>query len=277
MLTGKKLIKDIDDCQLDYGEIALWWLGQSSFVAKMGDAVIYIDPFLSPHPKRLIKPLLKPQQINHADLVLGTHDHTDHIDRKTWPTLAQASTIARFVVPELIRKRLIRDLKIPADRFVGLDDGTSAELSGVKIIGIAAAHEFLDQNPKTGQHPYLGYLIEGNGCCIYHTGDCCIYEGLITKLKPWNLDLLLVPINGRDAQRLAAGTIGNMTYQEAADLAGAIKPSLTIPTHYDMFAHNAADPQLFLDYMRVKYPKLPAQTCTHTQKIIITQPPYQTN
>ena len=47
-----------------------------------------------------------------------------------------------------------------------------------------------------------------------------------------------------------------MTYQEAADLAGALQPKLTIPTHYDMFAMNSLDPKLFFDYMKVKYPQL---------------------
>ena len=53
-----------------------------------------------------------------------------------------------------------------------------------------------------------------------------------------------------DAERLAVGCVCNMTYQEAVDLAGAVDPRLTIPTHFDMFENNSEDPQLFLDYLR---------------------------
>ena len=59
-----------------------------------------------------------------------------------------------------------------------------------------------------------------------------------------------------DARRLKRHCIGNMTYQEAADLAGALQPGLTVPAHYDMFAMNSLNPKLFFDYMKVKYPTL---------------------
>jgi len=45
------------------------------------------------------------------------------------------------------------------------------------------------------------------------------------------------------------------TRPEAVDLAGELQPRLTVPSHYDMFAHNSADPKLFADYMDVKYPE----------------------
>ena len=58
-----------------------------------------------------------------------------------------------------------------------------------------------------------------------------------------------------------------MTYQEAADLAGAVRPGLTIPTHFDMFAGNTENPQLFADYMAVKYPDLPVRICRYGDRI----------
>jgi L-ascorbate metabolism protein UlaG (beta-lactamase superfamily) len=220
--------------------------------------------------------LLVPEQARHADFVLGSHDHGDHLDRAVWPRLAAASPRARFVVPECLREQLARELGIPIGRFIGLDDGRSWEGGGLRITGIAAAHEFLDRDPATGQHPYLGYVLEGNGCTLYHSGDTCIYEGLLTKLGRWSFDaaqdasfdVVVLPINGRDARRLASGIIGNMTYQEAADLAGSLRPRLTIPAHYDMFTFNREDPDLFMAYMRVKYPGLETRLCEHGEQVI---------
>ncbi len=269
MLTGQALLADVRRCLPRRGACALWWLGQMSFIVKLGRTVIGIDLFLSPHPRRQIPALLAPDQATGFDLLIGTHDHTDHIDRKAWPAIARASPAARFVVPAFVLPKLARDLRIPPDRFIGLDDGTCAEARGIHLTGVASAHEFLDRDPATGRHPYLGCVIEANGFRLYHSGDCCVYEGLQTRLACRPLDLAILPINGRDAVRLASGCLGNMTYQEAADLAGALRPGLTIPGHYDMFAANAENPRLFLDYMRVKYPRLKTRLGRYGEHLVL--------
>jgi L-ascorbate metabolism protein UlaG (beta-lactamase superfamily) len=256
MQTGRGLTNDVSACSPENGQLALWWLGQHSFILKLGAKTIYLDPFISDHANRLVAPLMKAADIASADFITGSHDHTDHIDRGAWPSIATASPKARFIVPVLIRDGLVRDLKIPVERFIGMDDGQTVEVDGLRITAVASAHELLDRDPATGHYPYLGFVIEGNGCVIYHSGDTCNYEGLQTKLSRWKFDVLFLPINGRDARRLASGCIGNMTYQEAADLAGALAPKVTIPGHYGMFNKNTVDPQLFVDYMKVKYPSL---------------------
>ncbi len=254
MKSGRELISEIDSARVEPGEVMLWWLGQQGYVAKTDSTVIYIDAFLSPLPDRLIKPFLSPQEVTNASLILGTHDHADHIDRDSWPAMAQASPQAKFVVPRLLLEGLSKDLGIPRQRFIGLDDGESTEACGMKITGIAAAHEFLDRDKATGMYPHLGYVIEAAGRTFYHGGDGCVYEGLVTKLRKWRLDAVMLPINGRDAERLSKNIIGNMTYQEAADLAGAVSAGTVLPGHYDMFEFNLADVGAFARYVAVKHP-----------------------
>jgi len=263
MKTGRGLIGDIDAC----GGCAFWWLGQMGFVVKLGRTVLYLDAYLSDNPRRRVPPILKPEEATHAEFILGTHDHSDHIDRKSWPAMAAASPDARFVVPRSVLPRLSDDLGIDAERFVGLDDGERVELNGAAITAIASAHEFLERDAATGAHRFLGYIIEGSGVTLYHAGDTCRYEGLETRLKARRFDAVFLPINGRDAKRLAANCIGNMTYQESADLAGAVAPRLTVPGHWDMFAANGEDPQLFADYMRVKYPRLAVKVCDYGERV----------
>ena len=267
MKSGQDIIDDVNACSPGRGEVAFWWLGQHSFIVKTGHIVLYMDPFLSPLSHRLVPPLLKAHEITNADIVCGSHDHADHIDRPVWPALAAASPKAVFVVPDMLRESLIRDLKFDPARLIGLDDGKSAVISGARITGIAAAHEFLDQDSATGRFPYLGFVVEVNGCTLYHSGDCCVYEGLVTRLKRWKFDVMFLPINGRDARRLAAHCIGNMTYQEAADLAGVLQPRLVAPAHYDMFAGNLGDVSAFADYMGVKYPNLRVSVCAYGERV----------
>lgn len=268
-LTGRALIQNIDSCEVPRGRLAVWWLGQIGFVVKAGGHVIYLDPYLSPNPRRQVPPLLSPEEMTDATLITGSHDHGDHVDRPVWPKLAAASPKARFIVPELLRERLARELGIAPERFVGVNDGATADLEGVRVTGVAAAHEFLDRDPATGRYPHLGYVFEVNGCVFYHSGDTCIYEGLQTKLRRWEFDVVFLPINGRDAERLSRGCIGNMTYQEAVDLAGALKPRLAIPAHYDMFANNPGDPNAFTSYARVKYPQLRTHVCEHGKRLMV--------
>lgn len=269
MLFGRALIEDIQSCVVPAGQAAFWWLGQHGFAVKLGEAVCYIDAFLTPVEGRQIPPLLAPHEITNAALVLGSHDHADHIDRDAWPRIAAASPHARFVVPALLREKIVREVGLPADRVLGVDHGLTVNPSGISVTGVPAAHEFLECDPATGLHPCVGFVVEGSQFRVYHAGDTCVYEGMQTLLRQWKFDLALLPINGRDARRLANNCVGNMTYQEAADLANAIRPGLTIPTHFDMFATNREDPQLFLDYMRVKYPSLPTALPRHGRRTLV--------
>jgi L-ascorbate 6-phosphate lactonase len=255
MKTGIDLINDIDNCTLKNGELAFWWIGQLGYIIKMGETVIYIDAFLSNTPSRNIPPLLKPEEVVNADFIIGTHDHEDHIDRAVWHQLSISSPNAKFVVPKLLVDNLSDNLNIPKNRFIGLNDGLSFKKKGIKISAIPSAHEFLDQDLISGCYPYLGYIIKGNGCTLYHSGDTCMYEGMHHNLRKFGkFDVIFIPINGRDGKKYRNNIIGNITYQEAVDLAGAIKPSLTVPGHYEMFTENSENPSLFADYIEAKYP-----------------------
>ena len=269
MQTGEALISDVEAAQLAPGQVAFWWLGQHSFIVKMGRHVVYLDPFLTPLPERLVPSLVTCEQTAHATLILGSHDHGDHIDRDAWPDMARASS-ARFVVPDLVRQSIVTDLDIADARVLGVDDGTRVDVDGARITGVAAAHEFFDRDPASDRYPYLGFVIEADGAKVYHAGDTCVYDGLAARLKRLGpFDVALLPINGRDAVRYRKGWIGNMTYQEAVDLAGTIQPRLTVPTHYDMFEGNTEDPNLFVDYISAKYPALKTHVCDYGQRVVV--------
>lgn len=270
MQTGNDLIADINACRMPAGQCALWWLGQHSFIVKLGDTVVYLDAFLSPRRGRLVEPLLAPAQVTNADIIVGTHDHADHIDRPAWPVMAQASPQALFVTPELLRARVTAELNLPPARVVGADFSCPPiTVKDVKISAIPAAHEFLDRDTATGFYPCIGAIVEGPGFRLYHSGDCCIYEGIHALLRSQPCNLFLLPINGRDAARLSTNCIGNMTLQEAADLAGQLKPATVIPAHYDMFARNSENVQDFVDYMRVKYPHQRVVVPAHGEKVML--------
>lgn len=262
MLTGRELFAAVEACS---EEGAFWWLGQHSFIVKLGETVLLIDPFLMERGDRNVPPLFKPEDAaSIVDLVLCTHDHTDHIDPAAIPGLA-AETDARFVAPAAHRERM-RSLDVPPDRLFVLDDGEVADLAEVRIHAIKASHEFFDQTDE-GHFPFLGYVIEGGGRIVYHAGDTVWWEGLQSRLRRWDIDVAFVPINGRDARRYAKDIFGNMTYQEAADLVGGLQVKLVVPAHFDMFDKNAEDPGLFVDYVKVKYPDQAVWVGAYTEQV----------
>ena len=262
MLSGKALFNNVMQCR---HTAAFWWLGQISFIMKLGSTRLLIDPFLTERPDRNVPPLFLPVDASgKIDVVLGSHDHLDHIDPAAVPGLAQY-TDAVFVTPRAHTERML-SLGVPANRFVGMNDGETINVAGITVHAVKSAHEFFDRTPD-GLFPHLGYLISGAGKVVYFAGDTLWWDGLQTRLAGWEIDVAIVPINGRDANRYAADILGNMTYQEAADLVGGLSVNLSVPAHYDMFSANNEDPNLFVEYMRVKYPNHPVWVGPPTTRV----------
>ena len=242
-----------DDIARSRSPQSFWWLGQHSFVLKFAERVILVDPFIMEMPERRVPPMFRPEDARGVDIVACTHDHIDHIDPEAVTGLAQ-HTAATFIAPRAAEQRMLA-LGVPTDRLIVLNDGETARTHGLTVHAIKAAHESFDRTPE-GFYPYLGYVLESPGATVYHAGDTVWWEGLQARLAAWQLDVALVPINGRDAQRLRDDVMGNMVYQEAADLVGPLAVDLAVPCHYGMFDFNTEDPELFADYVRVKYPNL---------------------
>lgn len=233
--------------------VALWWLGQMGLMLKAGNTTICIDYYASPADNRQVAPPIPADELTGIDAFLGTHDHLDHIDHDAWKIWAQNNPEAKFLFPRKHMESVLAD-GVEKQNAVGLNDGESYKVGEFTIHAIAASHEFLDKDSETGLYHYLQYIIEGNGIRIHHAGDTVRYEGMLPKLQAFgHIDVELLPINGRDARRYRNNCIGNMTFQEAADLAGELGVSTVIPGHWDMFADNSADPTEFADYLGVKY------------------------
>ena len=233
--------------------VSIFWLGQMGLMVKAGDTTICIDYFASPHKGRQTEAPLSDEELTGVSAFLGTHDHLDHIDHEAWKKWAKVNPKAKFIFSKAHMAGVLAD-GIAPENAIGVNEGESVQIGDVKISAIAAAHEFLDYDEATGVYPHLCFIIEACGVRILHAGDTVRYEGMLPKLQAFGeFDVALLPINGRDADKLRRDCIGNMTFQEAADLAGELSVKLAIPGHWDMFADNSEDPNKFVDYLTVKY------------------------
>ncbi|MBR2263844.1 MAG: MBL fold metallo-hydrolase [Firmicutes bacterium] len=269
-MNAQAFLQQVRDTEAPYGTAVLWWMGQMGLWVKLGQTVLSIDYFANPREDRLTPAWVPAEEVTGIDVFLGTHDHEDHIDHPSWQIWARTCPEASFVFPKLHTASILAD-GISEDRQLGLTDGASVQYKDITIHAIASAHEFLDQDPETGYYPALQYIIEGNGVRLYHAGDTLRYEGMLGKLQSFGtFDAMLVPINGRDAERYLRNCIGNMTFQESVDLAGELMPRLVIPGHWDMFPGNTADPTDFSTYLEAKYgDKVPCLIPKHLEPIVI--------
>jgi L-ascorbate 6-phosphate lactonase len=250
------------------GHIRLRWLGQASFVLEFPGATVLVDPFLSPHPDRLVPPPFAPEEATGFDVVAITHDHLDHLDRESLPGIAAASPAARFVVPAPLADR------VPAPA-VGLRPGESADVAGVRVHAVAALHGdtpddaySFDGAAGDGACRFLGYVFESDGRRLYHSGDTIPYDGLAQDVRRLEPDVALLPINGRDAEREALGIVGNLDEREAVELAVAAGVDVLVPMHWDMFAANPGSPDLVVDLAR-GHPGLSVLVPTHDGPLVV--------
>ncbi|MFZ1053393.1 MAG: MBL fold metallo-hydrolase [Candidatus Sulfotelmatobacter sp.] len=235
----------------------LWWLGQSGFLLQWQGVHVLLDPYLSdsltrkyrqtdkPHV-RMTELVIDPAQLSFVDFATSSHNHTDHLDAETLGPILARNPSLKLVIPEANRAFVADRLKIEPAVPIGLDDEGSIELSGIRFSGVASAHESVERD-EYGRVKALGYVLRFGDWSLYHSGDTLRYEGMAEKLRPFAVDVALLPINGRAPERRVAG---NLSGPEAAQLASDIGAKLTIPCHFDMFEFNTAAPDAFVDTCR---------------------------
>jgi L-ascorbate metabolism protein UlaG (beta-lactamase superfamily) len=251
------LLADIHASNRHDGSFRLWWLGQSGFLLQWSGIHILLDPYLSdsltkkysqtdkPHV-RMTELVIDPARLSFIDIAVSTHNHTDHLDADTLRPILDRNPSLRLVIPEANRSFVADRIKIDPTEAIGLDDGSSREIGGVRFSGVASAHETLDRNEQ-GRAKYLGYVLQFGRWSVYHSGDTVRYEGMSEKLRPFKINVALLPINGRAAERRVPG---NLFGREAAQLSKDVDAKLVIPCHYEMFEFNTATPKEFIQECR---------------------------
>ncbi len=223
------------------GTIALWWLGQAGFAVRAGGLVLLLDPFLAPMAERVSPPAFDPEDAVDVDVVTCSHEHYDHLDLASLPAIARASPKARFVIPRPLVDA-VAAAGVPRQRIIGAQPDERIRLDGVTLHPLPARH-------GVGMYRFLGFVVDDGVARVYHAGDTIAYDGQAERLRALDVDVALLPINGRDHFREAAGIVGNLDHREAARLAADARVDVLIPMHYDTFASNRGYPSHLVDFV----------------------------
>ena len=253
IIKDEALIAEADGYLHDEKDFHLWWLGQSGYLLVWKGKKVLIDPYLSdsltqkyaatdkPHI-RMRERVIAPELLKDISIVTSSHNHTDHLDGETLIPLIQNNPRIKFIIPEANRQFVCERVKLPVDFPLGLNDGESISVDEFTFHGIPAKHNAIERD-EAGRCKFMGYVIRFGQWCIYHSGDTLWFDEMVALLKPFKVDVALLPINGNDPARRVAG---NLNTKEAAELGKAIHARMVIPCHYDMFTFNTANPDDFV-------------------------------
>lgn len=258
--SGTGLVRQIEQTRLPEQALALWALGQEGFFVKWQQKTVLFDPYLTnwvyelsgaPWSRAFDSPL-QPSECLNVDYVVCSHHHEDHMDKLTLQAIGQ-SKITRFIVPKA-HIPIMKEWGFGDEQLIGISHGQTLTLDGgIRLEAYAAKHEQFEQD-DAGEHKFLGYAADFGGIHLYHAGDTIGFPELITWLQSRQIDIAMIPINGRDFVRNEQGIIGNANYREAVEIAVQINSDLLIPMHYGLFPHNDENPAYFVDYLYRNYP-----------------------
>jgi len=250
---NEALIAEMDSLLHEKKGFLLWWLGQSGYLLQWNGKRVLIDPYLSdsltkkyaetekPHI-RMSEMVVRPELLKNISVVTSSHNHTDHLDAETLIPVIDNNPDIAFIIPEANRDFVANRIKCAPGFPIGLNDGLSATVGDFTFVGVPAKHNELARD-ENGNCKFMGFVIQFGEYSIYHSGDTLWFEGMAELLKPYNVDVALLPINGNDPSRKVAG---NLNCKEAVELGKAINANYVIPCHYDMFTFNTANVSEFI-------------------------------
>ncbi len=185
------------------GDLVITFLGHGTLMMTFGGKVIHIDPVSSEADyARLPK----------ADLVLVTHDHSDHLDPKALAAVSKPGTV---ILASKSCAGKIRDAVIMAN-------GDTRTVGGIAVEAVPAyniLHKRPDGNPFHPKGNGNGYVLIFADKRVYVAGDT---ENTPEMKSLKKIDVAFLPMN----------LPYTMTPEMVADAAKAFRPRILYPYHY---------------------------------------------
>lgn len=242
------------------GKTYLFFAGQAGFIVKskkgqllgydlcLSDCVERLEGHIG--FKRLLPIPFFPKELD-FDCIVASHPHYDHFDIDAIPWLLSNNKTKLFASIECEKE--VRSLRLANKNIVYVSPNTEFVASDFKLT-------FIDCDHGKGAPDAVGLILTVDDKTIYFAGDTCFREDIALSIAKQHIDILIAPING---------AFGNLNELECAKLADIIKPSLTIPCHYGLFASHGGNPGIFYKTMTEKYPNNPFKLMAFEEKLIL--------
>lgn len=179
-------------------ELGITFIGHSSFFLQIAGRNILIDPVFS---KRLI--LLRRQRhpgvevidLPPIDVVFLTHAHMDHLDISSLRKVIRATRRLSGRTPEVVVPRGVEDLVIGLgfSRVHQLEWWENTRVKDLTVTMTPCRH-WGARIFRDTHRGYGGYVIEGAGQSVYHSGDTAYFDGFKEIGRRLNPRIALLPI-----------------------------------------------------------------------------------
>ncbi len=258
---GDWLPKAVADADPD--GVAVWYLGCNGFVLKGADGTtLFVDPYVGtgdpPRTVRMIPVPFDPADVESADAVFATHEHTDHVHGPSQaPLLADAGVT--FYGPDASVAVAADEEDWPAEWDVDPTDLVSVEEGKTVEVGGFTVH-VEDAYDPDAEHP-VSYLFEYDGVTVFHGGDTKPSPAFDRIGREYEIDLGI----------LAFGSVGQVPDKETGEpartrwyndenqiveAAAALELDALLPSHWDMWKGLTADPTALHHHVRsFEYPR----------------------
>lgn len=221
------------------GEVALTFIGHSTFLLQFDGLTILTDPVFATHtgpfgrlgPKRARPPALALDELPAIDVVLVSHNHYDHLDLATLRWLARERR-PRFVTSLGNRAWLEARGVAPVIEF---DWWQCAEISAALRVTATPAQHFAARSPwDAGRTLWCGFMLRTTHGAVYFCGDsgwAPHFAAIREKLGA--PDLALLPIGAYEPRWFM--TPVHLTPDEAARAHLALAARQSIGMHFGTF------------------------------------------
>jgi L-ascorbate 6-phosphate lactonase len=234
------LVEEIEHHTVAIGSMALWWLGQASFILKSPQGItVAIDPYLTNSCKegaaqagfdcsRKFPPPIQPEELA-VDVIALTHSHQDHCDPETIMRHRASGFRGPYVAPGETMEKLLT-LGLPTGEIALSWPNKEHRFGDLRLKSTLAI------SPAGDDVTHTGYLIfVDSGPTIYFTGDTD-YHDVLEYIAGYQPEVMVAVING---------AFHNLGPNEATKLTQKLDPKVVIPCHYDLFPDNSIEPRLF--------------------------------
>ena len=229
------------------GEPSLTWIGHASFLIQLAGFNVLVDPQFSQRaspvqfagPRRIVPLPIDIPALPRIDVVLISHNHYDHLDTDSVRRLAARPPGSPLFLVPLGLKAWFHDKGI--DRVEEYDWWQSRADGPLRFTLVPVQHWSKRTPWDTNQTLWGGWVVEGAGVKIVHTGDMGYSQDardIGERLGPF--DLALVPI-GAYAPRWFM-KVHHVDVPEALRVRADLRAERAIGMHWGTFEHLTDEP-----------------------------------
>jgi L-ascorbate metabolism protein UlaG (beta-lactamase superfamily) len=200
--------------------------GHSSLIIKMNRETIFTDPFFSNRALvvgKKVKIKFNYSNVPEKPVVLISHNHYDHLDKKTIKKLVKKNAV--FIVPLGLR---LFFTNLGAREVYDLDWWQSVTLGTVTYTLLPSQHWSRRIGQKSSTTLWGGFLIEGTKT-VYYSGDSGYFIGFEEFGRRYEIDYAIVQAGAYEPRWFMH--YSHLNVEEFFRAADELDARITIPTH----------------------------------------------